>query len=113
MDLLNLDWQKLDIQMDQDERCGVITKLGEIIELPNSSTFPNNSYLIYEKDIQGLEIIATWHSHPRGPLNLSIDDYNNFAELSELKHLVLTPRFVALYGMDDGFVMNIGRSQYA
>lgn len=113
MDLLTLDWQSLDIHIEQDERCGIVTKLGEIIELPNSSTFPQNTYLIYEKDIQGYDILATWHTHPRGPLNLSIEDYNNFAELSQFQHLILTPRFVALYGMDEGFVMNIGRRKYA
>lgn len=113
MDLLNLDWQSLDIHIDQDERCGIVTREGKIVELPNCSSFPQNSYLIYEKDVQNLDIIATWHTHPRGPLNLSIDDYNNFAELSDIKHLILTPRWIALYGMDDGFVMNIGRSKYA
>lgn len=114
MDLLNLPWHQLGIALDEVERCGVITADGNIVECPNMSTSPENSYFIMEKDIEAISgIVGTWHSHPRGPLNLSIDDYNNFAELHQLSHIILTPRFVALYEMQEDFVTNIGRRQYA
>lgn len=113
MDLLNLPWKDLNIHMDEIERCGIITAAGEIVELPNRSTYPEQAYLIHHTDIEGFDIIGTWHSHPRGPLNLSIDDYNNFAELQDLQHIIVTPRFVALYAMQDDFVMNVGRFRYA
>lgn len=114
MNLLDLPWHELDISMDELERCGIIRASGEIIECPNASSSPQNSYFIMQKDLEGItDIIGTWHSHPRGPLNLSIDDYNNFAELHEYQHIIVTPRFVALYAMQEDFVTNIGRRKYA
>lgn len=111
MNLLNLNWESLDIQTTEDERCGIVLSSGEIIELQNSSTYPYNSFVISEIDVAPHKdnVIATWHTHPRGPHNLSIDDYNTFMDLSDINHLIITHKSVSQYKSDGEYVMNIGR----
>lgn len=111
MELLTLNWEGLDILRTEDERCGVVLLSGEIIELPNSSSYPNNSFVISEADVEPYKatMAATWHTHPRGPHNLSIDDYNTFLELPNFSHLIITHRSVSQYQAQGDYVMNIGR----
>lgn len=111
MDFLSLNWESLDIQPNEDERCGVVLSDGQIIEVPNSSTYPVNSFVISERDIAEYldRLIATWHTHPRGPNNLSIDDYNTFMDLSQLHHIIVSHKSISVYKSDGQYVMNICR----
>lgn len=114
LDLLSKDWTMYQSSITADERCGVVLTNGDIIELPNRSSHPNNSFMMQESDTSPYQeqIFATWHTHPRGPNNLSIEDYNTFAELEDIYHLILTPETISLYKMIDGYVMNISRRSF-
>lgn len=111
MNLLDLDWGSLNVQPDEDERCGIVLQSGEIIELPNQSSYPYNSFVISNNDLEPYraEMLATWHTHPRGPNNLSIDDYNAFMDCPEFPHLILTHRSISQYQSDGNYVINLGR----
>lgn len=111
MELLNLNWEIVDVDFIENERCGLVLTSGEIIELPNSSTYPYNSFVLCQSDTEPHkdQILATWHTHPRGPNNLSIDDYNMFLDLPNIPHFILTGRSVTMYQAKGDYVMNIGR----
>lgn len=72
------------------ERCGVILEDGSIIELPNSAenqaedfSFPRSYFEKYPTTV------ATWHTHPTGNPNLSVNDYKSFLTLPDLFHYVV------------------------
>jgi proteasome lid subunit RPN8/RPN11 len=111
MELLELHWETLEVETAQDERCGIVLRSGEILELQNSSTYPYNSFVISNVEIEPYkaEIAASWHTHPRGPHNLSIDDYNTFMDMPEIPHLIITHKSVSMYQSDGQYVMNLGR----
>lgn len=110
-EILALRWESLGVDFEGDERCGVILKDLQIVELVNESSDPYSSFVISEAQISTHKeaLIGIWHTHPRGPANLSIDDYNAVLDLPELIHVILTPRHVCLYGVVDGHVMNLIR----
>lgn len=109
--VLSLLWEKLAVNFEGDERCGVVLRDSNIIELVNESTDPYSSFVISEAQIlpHKTQLAGIWHTHPRGPANLSIDDYNMALDLPELLHIILTPRHVSIYGVVDGQVMNLQR----
>lgn len=111
MELLNLNWEIVDVDFIENERCGLVLTSGEIIELPNSSTYPYNSFVLSAADVAPYkeQLAATWHSHPRGPNNLSIDDYNTFLDIPTPPHFIITTRSVSMYQAQGDYVMNIGR----
>lgn len=112
--LIDKDWQLYQSELNGDERCGVVLNDGTIVELPNRSSSPSNSFSMLESDFEPYreQAIATWHTHPRGPNNLSIDDYNTFVELEDYYHLILTHQSISLYKTIDGHVMNIARRKF-
>lgn len=111
MNYLDLDWSFIALELTDNERCGIVLNSGEIVELTNSSSYPYNSFTISAQDVQPYQeqISATWHTHPRGPNNLSIDDYNTFMDLKDLHHLIITHRSISIYKSDGEYVMNIDR----
>lgn len=111
MELIDLEWLPFKPEPEEDETCGVVLKDLTIIELPNRSSYPHDAFVITEEDMAPYlgDVLATWHTHPRGPGNLSIDDYNTFMDLSEIHHLIITPKSVSCYKTEDSWVLNIGR----
>lgn len=111
MDLLNLNWETLCVDFLEDERCGLVLTSGEIIELPNMSSYPSNSFVLSVRDVEPYKsmMVATWHTHPKGPNNLSIDDYNTFLDMPEIPHFIVTTRSVTMFQAEDDYVMNRGR----
>lgn len=110
-ELLAKNWLPYLSESDGDERCGIVLQNGEIKELENRSSYPRNSFVILESDMQEYigQIAATWHTHPRGPNNLSIDDYNMFSEYPDWHHFILTSKSISAYKYVDGYVMNLKR----
>ena len=53
------------------ERCGFVLLGGEIIEVPNIAKEPEDNFEIAHEDIEKYqgEIVASWHTHPRGSAN--------------------------------------------
>lgn len=109
--ILDLNWESLRSSLDGDERCGLVLNNLTIIELVNESTDPHNSFVISETQVLPFktQLLGIWHTHPRGPANLSIDDYNAVLDLPRLHHLIISPKHVSMYSVIDGLVMNIAR----
>lgn len=109
--IIALLWERLGVDYEGDERCGVVLQDFQIIELVNESSDPYSSFVISEAQISPYKdkLAGIWHTHPRGPANLSIDDYNAVSDLPHLIHAIITPGQVGLYGVVDGQVMNLIR----
>lgn len=109
--ILALPWEYLGVSFEGDERCGVILNDLKWVELVNESSAPYSSFVMSEAQVSPYKasLAGIWHTHPRGPANLSIDDYNAVLDLPELIHAIITPRHVCLYGVIDGQVMNLIR----
>ncbi len=109
--ILGLPWELLGVSFEGDERCGLILKELKWVELVNESSAPYSSFAISEAQVSPYKaaLAGIWHTHPRGPANLSIEDYNAVLDLPELIHAIITPRHVCLYGVIDGQVMNLSR----
>lgn len=62
------------------ERCGFITQTS-LVEVPNAHPDPVNGFDISTEHIIQYSdcAIATWHTHPGSPSNLSGDDYICFS----------------------------------
>jgi proteasome lid subunit RPN8/RPN11 len=73
------------------ERVGIILQSGEIVELENICSDPENAFELKSRDLLRLEdeAVATWHTHPNASSNLSVDDYQAFRNWPRLKHYVI------------------------
>ena len=98
---------------DINERCGLILKNGEIVELNNLADTPN---LSFEMDLEAAlpyldddSVAATWHTHPDSDPNLSGEDYSCFLSWPDLEHVIIGPRdgvvTVLRYRVDTGLVI--------
>ena len=84
------------------ELCGVITPEGEIVEKPNLSSEPENRFEFALEDLEGA--VATWHTHPSGSANLSIDDYRFFQSWPNQTHFIISHDEVRCYTTWDDLV---------
>lgn len=98
---------------DAVERCGLILRSGEVVELPNVAECPEVSF---EMDPEALlphvaadAVEATWHTHPDSDPILSGADYEGFLAWPDLVHHVIGRRdgkiVVASYRVEDGLVI--------
>ncbi len=61
------------------ERCGVILADDSIIEIPNTHSEPSDNFSFSKEQFEKYpNCVATWHTHPSGEANLSVNDYNTF-----------------------------------
>lgn len=97
----------LDLYEGSHERCGFILKTGEIVEVVNICSDPENGF-----DMQGADIIkfapqasATWHTHPGDDSNLSAGDFYTFLNWPELEHYIVGNDGVTKFVVDDGDVL--------
>lgn len=89
------------------ERCGLILKTGEIVELPNRHPQPWDFFAIAQEDLDRyrLNIDATWHTHPKGTANLSVEDYLLFRDkLPAWFHYIISRDEVRCYYVRDNLV---------
>jgi len=107
--MINYEWQKF--INNSKERCGVVLKNGDVVELPNKHPEPERNFMIMADDIEPYleELSALWHTHCDGSYNLSMNDYQLFVSKPELDQFIISDRGVALYRVDNGFVMNVER----
>ena len=93
---------------DTAERCGVILASGEALEIENLHPEPENGFRMNMVQVlPHLEnVTATWHTHPKGPAELSGQDYSGFLGWPKLTHHIIAPgRTVASYRIEDGVVI--------
>lgn len=87
------------------ERCGVILKSGEVVELTNQSETPETDFVIGAEDLEGLDVAATWHTHCHDSANLSTPDYVAFLARPNWFHYIATENEVWCYYVRDGKVL--------
>lgn len=95
------------------ERCGIITKAGEVLELQNCHDDPVRGFRIDPRDIieHFDKAAATWHTHPGADPNLSEEDYAGFLQWPELDHIIVGVRngnpLAVHYAVEDGVLVNL------
>ena len=87
---------------DGDERCGIITPEGEIIECENRAADPTDRFQLSEEELK--RAAATWHTHPKSSANLSLPDYYFFKSWSEINHFIVSSTEVRCYSTFDGLL---------
>lgn len=96
------------------ERCGVLTETGEIIEITNVHNEPEAGFRMDPSElIKALdgedEVVATWHTHPDADPNLSQEDYAGFLQWPDLVHLIVGMRDgkveVDIFKVEEGLVL--------
>jgi proteasome lid subunit RPN8/RPN11 len=92
------------------ERVGFVLQDGSLIEVPNISPHPENSFMVRGEDIMKYalsgEAQATWHTHPVKDGNLTIEDHEMFLNYPELEHYIVGNDGVRRYSVKDGRVIN-------
>lgn len=100
------------LEDDAAERCGFISKKGDVIEVTNIAADPTEQFkidpgLVVKYVDQG--VVATWHTHYKGDPNLSGEDMACFLSWPSLDHYVVGRRdgevHVVKYGVKNGFVL--------
>lgn len=73
------------------ERVGVILNAGEVVEVTNRASDPFNTFSIDPDWLRTheSEIVATWHTHPNSPANLSFADYTTFLAWPQFDHYIV------------------------
>ncbi len=97
-------------QPDGPERVGFILFDGEIIEVDNICTDPENGFEVRGRDLvrYGSSAYASWHTHPGKDYdaNMTMDDHKSFLAYSKLRHFIIGSDRVAEYYVEDGAVFN-------
>lgn len=75
------------------ELCGFILPNGAIKEVFNNHPSPAYGFDMSSEDIlehtEKLGAVATWHTHPDAPANLSGEDYLTFMSWPNLYHIIV------------------------
>lgn len=97
---------------DTVERCGLILKNGDVIEVPNIATDPVNSYEMDPVEVLKYldQVEATWHTHPTSNAVLSHEDRDGFVAWPDWGHVIIGRDLkgevvVAKYVVEDGLVI--------
>jgi proteasome lid subunit RPN8/RPN11 len=72
------------------ERCGIVMSDGRVIELRNLHPDPMDNFAIQNELLFNLDVVATWHTHPRTGPNLTVADYKAFMAHPRLRHYVVS-----------------------
>lgn len=84
------------------ELCGVITPELGVEEKQNRSPEPEQRFEFALEDLDG--VVGTWHSHPNGTANLSLDDYRFFQSWPNQTHFIISHDEVRCYVTCEGLV---------
>lgn len=73
------------------ERVGLVLDDGEVVELPNISSEPEDSFFVSATDMLPYldRVRATWHTHPMGGLEPSSMDMVFFRSWPDLTHWIV------------------------
>lgn len=64
---------------------------GSIVELDNVASDPRDAFAVRPEDMLRHvdRAVATWHTHPRGSCNLTVEDWDGFRAWPQLKHWIV------------------------
>lgn len=89
------------------ERGGIVTNQG-IIELKNVAENPEQGFEISTEDLSKLDdpnTIGTFHTHPNGSSNLSMDDYMSFLNYPRLVHYIYGQQGLKKFQVREDFII--------
>lgn len=92
--LLNL------VNPEGDEVCGVILKDGTVEVRQNLHHDPRDNFAMDCSDFDDLNIVATFHTHPRSSPNLTVADYRAFRSFPRLRHYIASQTEIWCYRME-------------
>ena len=89
------------------ERFGLVLDDGSIVELRNQSQRPDQNAVVAQDDIDahGDRVVATWHTHLKGNVNLSAADYRMFLGMPQCMHYIVTDTRVRSFVVRNNKVM--------
>lgn len=107
---MSLDYDWSPYYSTEVERCGLILRSGEIVEIENSASAPEFEFEMADEAIAPYKdsMIATWHTHTEDNPNLSLDDYLTFTRLKDLNHFIISQRRVVEFGTVNNFLVILG-----
>lgn len=110
----NFDWLTYLGDDWVNERCGLILKGGEVVELKNIHDDPKYNFAISVEDAEPHldNIQSVWHTHLNGSYNLSINDYRSFLILPSYTHIIVSDKGVASYSINKKHVINETRRTF-
>lgn len=87
-----------------NERCGFVLSDSTLLEVENTHPTPQTHFKI---DVPVPEdAVATWHTHPEGTSNLSVEDYRCFLRYDSLNHYILGRNgAISRYYVDSGLLL--------
>lgn len=92
-----------DVLDGPNERVGAVLRDGRVVEFRNVSPRPQISFAIDQEAVDMLDrMTGTWHTHPAGDCNPSVQDYLTFLSWPQLLHWIVSPKGVAGYRVDNG-----------
>lgn len=96
-----------DLDTSEQERVGFVLASGEVVEVQNVAEDPKVSFSVSTEDLLKYEdeAIAAWHTHPKGGVNLSAEDYEAFMMWPDWDHYIIGSGQVAKYKVEDGVVV--------
>ena len=103
--MLGLKDALLEMYEGEFERCGIILRSGELVELENIHPEPTAGFRFRGQDILRLETtdtIGTWHTHPNATSNLSQNDFNAFNAWPRLVHYIIGNDGITKYQVVQG-----------
>lgn len=91
------------------ERVGFVLNDGSLVEVPNISAVPEDSFDVSDADLDKYidDAAATWHTHPGQSSQLSIGDYETYRELIGMTHFIVGTDGVSAYIVDRDAVLNL------
>jgi proteasome lid subunit RPN8/RPN11 len=108
----DIAWRKY--WKNDSERCGFVLKGGEVVEVINIAEEPEDNFEISAEDVARYEdqILASWHTHPRGSANLSQSDYYLFSQVPEWDHIIISKDELTHYYTDKSGQVYRGPTYY-
>ncbi|BCJ91773.1 hypothetical protein IZ6_25080 [Terrihabitans soli] len=87
-----------------EERVGFILRSGEIVEVKNVCEKPEEGFEVSGDDLLKHlpEIVGTWHTHPSGSSNLSMEDMAGFLNWPDWEHFIVGQDGVTRYVVSEG-----------
>lgn len=104
VELLEVKWTETG-----PERVGFIMPDGDIVEVDNQHPQPDNGFDVSIDDLEKYAdtAVATWHTHPGGEANLSLDDHEGFMNYTTLDHYIVGSDGLRRYRVVRGQIVQV------
>ncbi len=98
-----------DIEVKAEERVGIVTHDGDVVELINVSNDRVKGFSVSGEDLMTWfasgQAKSSWHTHDGKSANLSADDYQGFLNWPEMDHYIISHSAIHRYYTVNGAVL--------